>query len=697
MRLLPALRPNSPDFFLHMRVLVSCLVLGICISAFAQQASEVDTLAADSLLQPVVVKAFAHRKSLDVIPASIGLIGQENLQRFGNNGFLSVFNTIPGVRMEERSPGSFRLSVRGSSLRSPFGIRNVKIYWNGLPLTDPGGNTYLNLLDFNSVQHAEIIRGPGSSMYGAGTGGVVLLESRPGSGATSAELVGGAYGFRRAAGSVSTAKGPAAFSMTYAVQSADGYRIQSAMKRNFFQANGSLKLSPKTLLAVDGFWSDLYYQTPGALTLAQYQDDPAQARPAGGPNAGAVDQKASVSNSTLFGGITLRHDWDQNWTTTLVINSNTTTFRNPAIRNYEERDEKSSGFRLVTDRPLAFGRISFGAEGQSGTSHIRIYQNLSGVKGIQTNDAHAPVRTGLIFGQMDIDLPHQMFLTAGLSINRYAVLFRQTLPAAFDDRQDSKLLPVPRLAISKKIGKSLILVANAGQGFSPPTTAEIFSSTATYNKNLLAETGTSSEAGLRWRKRGLGVAATTYHLSLKNTIVVTRTDAGADYFFNSGRTRQRGIEATADYAPWRGSRRQGWFRVWTTVTRNNYRFVDYIQNDIDYSGNRLTGTPDHTVVAGIDWQPAQGFYAHATATYSDRIPLNDANTAWAPDFYVFALRTGYQSKVGRLPFDVFAGADNLLDRRYSLGNDLNAVGGRYFNAAAGRSWYLGLQVKLVKR
>ena len=676
-----------------MRALLSFCFLCIGLSGVARTAVQSDTLVSDSLLQPVVVKAFAHRKPIDIIPASIGLIGQEGLQRFGNAGFLPVFNTIPGVRMEERSPGSYRLSVRGSSLRSPFGIRNVKVYWNGLPLTDPGGNTYLNLLDFNSVRHAEIIRGPGSSMYGAGTGGVVLLESRPGSGA-SAELVGGAYGFRRAAGSISAGKGPASISLSYATQSADGYRTQSAMQRNFFQLNGSLQLSRKTMLAIDGFWSDLYYQTPGGLTLAQYQDNPAQARPAGGPNASAVDQKASVTNKTLFGGVTLQHEWDENWKTTLVITGNNTSFRNPAIRNYEERDERSSGFRLVTDRPLSFGRISFGAEGQSGQSDIRIYQNLSGAKGSQTNDAHAPVRTGLIFGQMDMDLPRRIFLTAGLSINRYAVLFRQTLPAALDDRQDSKLLPVPRLAISKKIGKSLVLVANAGQGFSPPTTAEIFPSTATYNKNLLAETGTSSEAGFRWRKRGLGFAATTYHLALKNTIVVTRTDASADYFFNSGRTRQRGVEATADFSPWHGTERQGWLRFWTSVTRNNYRFVDYIQNDVDYSGNRLTGTPDHTVVAGIDWQPDRGFYAHATATYSDRIPLNDANTAWAPEYYVFALRTGYQSVIRNFPFDIFLGADNLLNRRYSLGNDLNAAGGRYFNAAAGRSWYVGLKVAL---
>ena len=42
--------------------------------------------------------------------------------------------------MEERSPGSYRLSIRGSLLRSPFGVRNVKLYLDDFIFTDAGGN-----------------------------------------------------------------------------------------------------------------------------------------------------------------------------------------------------------------------------------------------------------------------------------------------------------------------------------------------------------------------------------------------------------------------------------------------------------------------------------------------------------------------------------------------------------------------------
>ena len=83
----------------------------------------------------------------------------QNLLRYGGTSLVPAMNTVAGVGMEERSPGSYRLSIRGSLLRSPFGVRNIKIYIDDVPLTDATGNTYLNLLDPNHLQSAEIIKG----------------------------------------------------------------------------------------------------------------------------------------------------------------------------------------------------------------------------------------------------------------------------------------------------------------------------------------------------------------------------------------------------------------------------------------------------------------------------------------------------------------------------------------------------------
>ena len=154
-----------------MKIFLSAFLVSFSFILFAQPDSV-------RVLNEVEIHAYLHDRPLNDIPAAIARISSADLQRFGNTSLLPALNTQPGVRMEERSPGSYRLSIRGSTLRSPFGVRNVKVYYNGLPFTDFGGNTYLNLLDFSSVDNAEVIKGPGSSLYGAGTGGVLLIAKK---------------------------------------------------------------------------------------------------------------------------------------------------------------------------------------------------------------------------------------------------------------------------------------------------------------------------------------------------------------------------------------------------------------------------------------------------------------------------------------------------------------------------------------
>ena len=71
----------------------------------------------------VTVQAFDTRLRTKEVPAAVGILTRSDLARFSNTGFVAAVNTVPGVKMDERSPGSFRLSIRGNLLRSPFGIR----------------------------------------------------------------------------------------------------------------------------------------------------------------------------------------------------------------------------------------------------------------------------------------------------------------------------------------------------------------------------------------------------------------------------------------------------------------------------------------------------------------------------------------------------------------------------------------------
>src|ERR1043166_5989255 len=139
--------------------------------------SQEETTDSSSTLNEVIVKTFEQNRKVSSTTATVKIIEFNNGDRYNKTSLVNGFNTVAGVRMEERSPGSYRINIRGSSLRSPFGVRNVKVYWNDLPLTDPGGNTYFNQLAWNNFSSIEVFKGPASSLYGAGTGGLIMIHN----------------------------------------------------------------------------------------------------------------------------------------------------------------------------------------------------------------------------------------------------------------------------------------------------------------------------------------------------------------------------------------------------------------------------------------------------------------------------------------------------------------------------------------
>src|ERR1700761_5352803 len=161
-------------------------------------------------LQAVTVKGYLSAQPLLIVPASVSTLSPDQLKLQPDNSLVSAMNTIPGVRMEERSPGSYRLSIRGSLLRSPFGVRDVKIYYDDIPLTDAGGNSYLNAIDFNAVQGIEILKGPDGSLFGANSGGVVLINPiarLADSNFVKLSYTGGSYGLNHEGASIQNVKG----------------------------------------------------------------------------------------------------------------------------------------------------------------------------------------------------------------------------------------------------------------------------------------------------------------------------------------------------------------------------------------------------------------------------------------------------------------------------------------------------------
>jgi len=120
-----------------------------------------------------------------------------------------------------------------------------------------------------------------------------------------------------------------------------------------------------------------------------------------------------------------------------------------------------------------------------------------------------------------------------------------------------------------------------------------------------------------------------------------------------------------------------------------FSFDQYVAGANDYSGNRLTGVPRTIVVTSIYIELLKGLYMYVQYNHTARIPLNDGNTAFASSYHLLQTKIGCNFPVKKQTIGLYIGVDNILNEQYSLGNDLNAFGGRYYNAAPLRNFYAG--------
>lgn len=674
-----------------MKNLILTILFTAHLSILLAQQPETDS---SQTLQEVSVKAYEQNRKLLQVPASVAVISKAQLNRFSNTNILPALNSFPGVHMEERSPGSYRLNIRGSSLRSPFGVRNVKTYYDNIPYTDPGGNTYLNQLGFYNIQSAEVIKGPGSSLYGAGTGGVLLLNTNRAdwhSGLTF-DYSAGHWGLNNLNANLRLGTDDVQNTINYQQILSNGYRDQSELDRKVFTWDLAANVSDKGRITGHFLWGNLFYQTPGALNLTEYLSNPKAARPRVGTTPGSVENKAAIYQKMFLAGITFNQKFSEHWQNTTSFYGAATRLLNPTTRNYGRTNEPHTGGRSFFQFNKKFSDntgLNFvtGLEFQQGISSVRIYSNKRGNPDtLQTDDEiNNKVFSG--FAQATLELPYSLFITAGASVNAQDItITRLSVSPVIEQKRKYKNEIAPRLAVLKQLAKSISIYASVAKGFSPPTTAELLPSSGIIATDLNAEHGINYELGFRGTLNHGRVYydITGFRFGLKNTIVQRRDASGADYFDNAGSTKQLGVES---YISWQVfSQKKSTvsnLKIYVSHTWNDFTYKDFKQVASDYSGKKLPSVPKHTIAAGLDIVSKPGIYFNLNYYYSDPIPLNDANTVYASSYNLLGARTGWKKNLHpKVLMELFLAMDNIFDVQYSLGNDINGFGGRYYNAAA---------------
>ncbi len=301
----------------------------------------------------------------------------------------------------------------------------------------------------------------------------------------------------------------------------------------------------------------------------------------------------------------------------------------------------------------------------------------------------------MLFAQADFELPHGWTITGGVSLNKSSIrdVNLSARPSTTQTRVFKNQMP-PHIAILKQVKKDVSVYASVARGFSPPTVSEVLRSDGLFGTNLQPEEGMDYELGIKGSllHNKLYFDMSGFFFDLKNTIVQRIDVDGVYYYVNAGSAKQKGVET---YASYQIAEMPSHFinsaKVWVSYALHDFHYGDFKQVSTDFSKNKLPGAAPNVVVAGLDVKTKAGIYLNITYNYTDRIALNDANSAYASSYNLLGTKLGFKKGLAKkISTEIFAGADNIFDTKYSLGNDINAAVGRYYNAAPGRNFYAGI-------
>lgn len=560
----------------------------------------------------VIVTASRREQLALTAPVSVSVLSTEDLNVRNIVHLDDALRTVSGVHLQGN-----QISVRGSSGFAYNTGSRVLLLLDGMPLLTPDSDGVpFDALPFAQIERVEVLKGPGSSLYGSGAlGGVinVITKDFPSSPETSVRTYVGAYEkvryrlWRNAWKGADDVRGFGGLLFSHAMRTSDrfGYWVNLAYHRdqgymNFNETRtfyGYVKLgwrpSPRDRLNIlvglmarekDSFlfWNGARDAlNPGSLAIGGSSGPADPSDPPTGTNDNLTNQISLLPAFThlisdkmfysirgrLFGLVI--QPIDNKTGKTKPVSKGTLGFRYGAEvqLNWEER-----AGRLFT----------FGATGDALATRSSFYVT-------DNEDEFGSQPETALFAQWEEELSERLQLVAGFRFDRYQIDGAQS---------ESKLSP--KISAAYLLNDKITLRAAFGDGFRVPSFAERFTDNRDFfpivrNLGLKPERSQSYEIGVKSRmphpsaglfRSDVAIFWNEYWNLIEPKLV---TSLQAFQFVNLTRARIRGGEASLE---WELPRRRLKFRA-------GYTYLDADNLDEKVA---LAFRSKHLVVLSLDGQ-----------------------------------------------------------------------------------------------
>ncbi len=646
-----------------------------------------------------------------------------------------IVKLSPGVVViQGNGPRDVGVSVRGSNARNSFGARNIQVFEDDFPVTQPDGLARFDLTDPHAYGAVDVVRGPSSARYGNyALGGAVNFRTRRGREIQGAEIgtdIGG-DGYANVYATIGTAGERYDVSVFGSLVGADGSTGHTGYTTGTINAYGTFELGDRDRVAGKIIYNEGEFRLATRLSYNQYLANPYQrgceraataaagcgtiSVLANGVNGARISQTAAEGDlarndrRTIIGA-RYEHDFGPltTWRTQLTFDSRV-PFQPTSATPFKGTLNSYNLTSDITDRHALFGLDA--------TSFVQVFYNYLDNQSFSFNKTPAG-RDGLgaltqtVFGDIrnygvrareELKLTPTLELVAGLGAERSRINVRQTAYAyPVGASPTLTLIPAdrsfwnvaPEAALSWRPVDAVRLHGRVGTGYGIPQANSLFITPAGVfgnNTALKSQKNTGVDLGAEIALgRTLKAEVTGYYEWFRNELV--SQSAGVNllaYTANAPRSIHRGIEVGLDWQPVAGLKVQG------SYSYNDHHYTDFVErltagavsSTFDREGNAIPGVIPHFANVRLGYDQPSGLLAglggFAEITRRSRYYIDNGNFLSIPGYTLVNLNLHYDPPAGDdwwRRISLYVSVQNLLDKTYVgsasvIANSLNAATG----------------------
>ncbi|MFA5016630.1 MAG: TonB-dependent receptor [Methylobacter sp.] len=634
-------------------LLVGALVLNS--SAFADASASNDDLEKElaylAAERQVVVTASKMEEHVDKTVATTTVITQDDIQHIGARNLLDVLRLVPGIGITQTQFGWREIEVRGvKTLVS----EKVQVMLNGHPLDhnlqNAGSNWVYDDLPVDTIKRVEVVRGPGSALYGANAFLAVINIITQ----NAKDLNG-----------VQTSAGWGSFD-TQQYRASWGKQFnnsaEAALHFNFTDTNGINSPIPADSLSVQGLKSS----APGKSQLTEGRYD--------------LEWQLGYKDFKLDGRYINKKTGAFFGSTTILSDDRTQQDYNDYFLRLSRTWKIQDKFTVDTqifhdffsyDNTWQFAPAQFIRTGLQDTrtgGEIQANYHISNAQTVISGFSYAKEQQGNLIDQAGPDPAH---LTPALSITeerarqRWGVYIedvwdplknvRMTLGARYDRYSDFGGTFNPRMGFNWEFVKNYSLKFSYGTAYRAPAFGElglVNNPVLLGNPMLKPEEVKTFETGIIAHPlAGLTTQATYYHSSINQIISPISVQAATLQYANNGSLIAEGVELETRYDF--GGNLQG-----------SYISANYVLQHSTQLNQQLADVPRHRTNLTANWafDNTWSSFAHALIKGNTLRSPGDTRSS-LPGYALFDVGLLGKNMFGK-KVDISFNVYNLFDKNY---------------------------------